>query len=112
MLAQKSNELVFNADINKTYRNAQFLIPFYKTLNEQTLLADIVPQAQIIVKQDEKYIANVAALADALEFKMSAEAARNLICEVVPREAMREENKMVDSLVKAVIKNLSPNAAA
>ena len=44
-LASKSNELVFNDKDKRAYEHAQFLIPYYQTLTEQTLLEDIAEQA-------------------------------------------------------------------
>ena len=103
LLVEKSNELVFNVDDLRSHENVQFLVPFYQAIGEETLIADILPKAQIVVKLDEKFIGHVATLADALKIELSVEAAKQLICEVVPRESLRQKNKEIDELFISVV---------
>ena len=55
------------------------------------------------MKLDEKFVGHVATLADALKIELSVEAAKQLICEVVPRESLRQKNKKIDELFISVV---------
>ena len=111
-LVSKANELVFSDSERLSASNASFFTPFFATLSEESLIADIAEQAQTMVKLAEGKISCVVHLVKSLTIKLSVQGAQKLLTELIPEGMLREQGNSVNDLFAAVCSKLNADCTS
>ena len=109
-LSAQSNAIVFNDKHAYALTDIHYFSSFYNQINEEILLSKILPAAQLVCNRQESFVQSLVFVIDQLNFKLSIEAAKQLIPEMLSREALGKGDKNVSDLISTVSKNLAEGA--
>ena len=111
-LSQKSIKVVFSDECQTAFSDAHFFKSFFARISEADLLGKIISSAQIVSRRQASYVKNVALLAEQLSFKLSAEAGKQLIVEVLTSDSLMKTDDDVKRLLRAVCSKLGDDSVA